>query len=90
MDSCFWRDLQVLPLTSSRVLRDPTHAIQVNWILLIKVHYMVEDGCKDNSIGTSDDQEILLFYKPQTSIHRLHKSYELHFRPNTPHLILLI
>jgi hypothetical protein len=35
-DSCFWHDLYVGPQPSSRVLRDSTHAVKVNCILLSK------------------------------------------------------
>jgi len=35
---CFWQDLCVFPRPSSRMIRDSTHAVQVNRILLSKEH----------------------------------------------------
>jgi hypothetical protein len=32
-DSCFWQDLYIFPRPSSGVLRDSTHAVQVNAFL---------------------------------------------------------
>jgi hypothetical protein len=37
-DSVLWHDLYVCPRLSSQALRDPTHAVQVNCILLSKVY----------------------------------------------------
>jgi hypothetical protein len=38
-DSCFWQNLYVYPQLSSRVLKDSTHAVQVNCILFSKGQY---------------------------------------------------
>jgi hypothetical protein len=39
-ESCFWQDLCVCLRQSTWVLKDSTHAVEVNWILLSKRHYL--------------------------------------------------
>ena len=38
-DSCFWQDLYAFLRSSSRVLRDPAHAVQVSCTVWSKEHY---------------------------------------------------